>query len=107
MPQPTAYFVKRETGLFRKPHWAVLMDKATIGERDSQEAALEMAVAEAQRSANLGRFVEVWANNGEGFVLYKSFQPVKKKKGDEEEEEDAGEEARDGDDDTTLGAAVF
>ncbi len=101
------YYVKREPGLFRKGRWAILMDKLKIAERDSELEALELASVEAQRSADLGRTVEVWANNGEGFVLYKALKPTKKKADDDGDEEGPGEEARDGDDDTTLGAAVF
>ena len=109
MPQTITYFVKRDPGLFRKSRWVILMDKLKIGERESEAEALEMATAEAERSAELGRVVEVWANNGEGFVLYKSLQPVRKKKGDDDagDDDSGGEASRGDDDDAALAAAIL
>lgn len=105
MPGAITYFVKREPALFRKARWSIHLDKLKIAERDSQEAALAAAVEEAERSAGLGRTVEIWANNGEGFVLYKSFQPVKKKKGDLDDEDENEGEPRD--DEDNAAAAIL
>lgn len=94
MTATQTYYVKPNPGLFRKTRWTVLFHTQKVGERDTQAEALELAIEQARRSADLGRQVEIWANNGEGFVLFKSFQPAQKKKGKEDEDEDEGEESR-------------
>jgi hypothetical protein len=80
------YYVKREVGLFRKGGWNVLMDKMLIGTYQERETALAAAVSEADRTSTMGRMTEVWAYEGDGFVLHKAFQAKKgkdKDKGDE------------------------
>jgi hypothetical protein len=82
------YYVKREVGLFRKGGWIVLMDKMLIGTYPERETALAAAVSEADRSSTLGRVTEVWAYEGDGFVLHKAFQAKKGKNKEKDDEVD-------------------
>jgi hypothetical protein len=82
------YYVKREVGLFRKGGWIVLMDKMLIGTYPQRETALAAAVSEADRSSTLGRVTEVWAYEGDGFVLHKAFQAKKGKNKEKDDEVD-------------------
>jgi hypothetical protein len=97
------YYVKRDLSLFRKARWKVVIAgevTISLGVLEDSEAAIALALAEAQRSAELGRASQVYADNGEGMVLVKAFEAVKAKgakgqdieepEGAEEKEEDSG-----------------
>ena len=103
------YYVKREVGLFRKGGWIVLMDKMLIGTYPERETALAAAVSEADRSSTLGRVTEVWAYEGDGFVLHKAFQA---KKGKDKDKDDNKEDYDDDsafivDDDPTVDSGSY
>jgi hypothetical protein len=75
--QSAIFFVKQESGLFRKGKWNVLLDKTLIGIHPEKESALSSAVGEADRTSYMGRQSEVWVFEGDGFVLFKAFTPQK------------------------------
>jgi hypothetical protein len=81
------YFVKRDVGLFRKGGWTVVVGSTKIGIYPDRETSLSAALSEAERTSGLGRATEVWVNDGEGFLLEKSFQ-AQKGKGKEGKGED-------------------
>ena len=87
------YFVRREVGLFRKGGWSVALGPQKIGIYPDRETSLGAALAEAERTSGLGRTTEVWVNDGEGFLLEKSFQAQKGKgKGGKGEDDLTGDE---------------
>ena len=71
------YFVKQESGLFRKGSWNVVSDRTTVGMYPDRETALTVAVGEADRTSYMGRQSEVWVYEGDGFVLHKAFKAQK------------------------------
>jgi hypothetical protein len=89
------YFVKRESGLFRKGSWNVLLNNAVIGMHPDRETALTSAVGEADRTSYMGRQSEVWVYEGDGFVLHKAFKAQKRP----DEEDDIKEQNLAGDED--------
>ena len=92
------YFVKRSAGLFRKTTWCVLLGPLKIGDYPDRDTCVAAAIAEAERTSNLGRTTEVWVNDGDGFIFEKSFQAKKGK----DKKEDEGEEDLAGDEDFVL-----
>jgi hypothetical protein len=87
------YYVKREVGLFRKGGWNVVMDTMLIGTYPERETALAAAVSEADRTSTMGRLTEVWAYEGDGFVLHKAFQAKKGKNKDKDDEVDLDDDS--------------
>ncbi|MBA3810314.1 MAG: hypothetical protein H0X27_01480 [Caulobacteraceae bacterium] len=78
------YFVKQDVGPSKKNgNWILALGRQTIALYPDREAAVAMAIEEAERTSGMGIATEVWVNDGAGFLLTKAFKPSKHKDEDE------------------------